>query len=71
MRWVAGLAKTRKAASGNSTIVGEWVGSTEGIGALNFHATCNFDAPLLYALITAGGGFPSSSPLSSRFSDGD
>ena len=30
-------------------IVGEWIGSTNGIGALIIQATYNFDSPLLYA----------------------
>src|ERR1035438_3780099 len=32
-------------------IVGEWIGSQEGIGALIIQATYNFDSALLYALI--------------------
>lgn len=32
-------------------VVGEWVGSTVGIGALILQATFNFDSPLLYAAI--------------------
>lgn len=33
-------------------IVGEWVGSTHGIGALIIQATFNYQLPLLYAAIT-------------------
>ncbi len=32
-------------------VVGEWVGSTVGIGAMILQATFNFDSPLLYAAI--------------------
>jgi NitT/TauT family transport system permease protein len=32
-------------------VVGEWIGTTEGIGALIIQATYNFDSPLLYAAI--------------------
>lgn len=32
-------------------IVGEWIGSTSGLGALIIQATYNFDTPLLYATI--------------------
>jgi NitT/TauT family transport system permease protein len=38
-------------------IVGEWIGSTEGIGALIISATYNFDSPLLYATIVVGSTF--------------
>lgn len=38
-------------------IVGEWIGSTKGIGALIIHATHNFDSPLLYATIVVGSTF--------------
>ena len=34
-------------------IVGEWIGSTEGIGAVIIQPTYNFDTGLLYAAITA------------------
>jgi len=32
-------------------IVGEWIGSTQGIGAQIIQATYNYDSPLLYAAI--------------------
>lgn len=35
-------------------IVGEWIGSEKGIGALIVQATFNFDSPLLYATIVVG-----------------
>lgn len=35
-------------------IVGEWVGSQEGIGALIIQATYNFDSALLYATVITG-----------------
>lgn len=38
-------------------IVGEWIGSTKGIGALIIQATYNFDTPLLYATIVVGSVF--------------
>ena len=38
-------------------IVGEWIGSTRGIGALIIQATYNFDSPLLYATIVVGSTF--------------
>ncbi len=38
-------------------IVGEWIGSTNGIGALIIQATYNFDSPLLYATIAVGSTF--------------
>jgi NitT/TauT family transport system permease protein len=38
-------------------IVGEWIGSTTGIGALIIQATYNFDSPLLYATIVVGSCF--------------
>lgn len=38
-------------------IVGEWIGSTIGIGALIIQATYNFDSPLLYATIVVGSVF--------------
>ena len=38
-------------------IVGEWIGSTKGIGALIIQATYNFDSPLLYATIVVGSVF--------------
>jgi len=38
-------------------IVGEWIGSNIGIGALIIQATYNFDSPLLYATIVVGSTF--------------
>jgi NitT/TauT family transport system permease protein len=38
-------------------IVGEWIGSTTGIGALIIQATYNFDSALLYATIAVGSTF--------------
>ena len=38
-------------------IVGEWIGSTIGIGALIIQATYAFDSPLLYATIVVGSMF--------------
>jgi len=38
-------------------IVGEWIGSTSGIGALIIQATYNFDSGLLYATIVVGSTF--------------
>ena len=38
-------------------IVGEWIGSTQGIGALIIQSTYNFDSPLLYATIVVGSTF--------------
>jgi len=38
-------------------IVGEWIGSTLGIGALIIQSTYNFDSPLLYATIVVGSTF--------------
>jgi NitT/TauT family transport system permease protein len=38
-------------------IVGEWIGSTNGIGALIIQSTYNFDSPLLYATIVVGSTF--------------
>jgi NitT/TauT family transport system permease protein len=48
------FAALRIAASASviGAIVGEWIGSTEGIGALIIQATYNFDTGLLYAAIT-------------------
>jgi NitT/TauT family transport system permease protein len=45
--------KIAASASVIGAIVGEWIGATEGIGALIIHATYNFDTALLYASITA------------------
>ncbi|MGH9319052.1 MAG: ABC transporter permease [Vicinamibacteria bacterium] len=45
--------KIAASASVIGAIVGEWIGSTEGIGALIIHATYNFDTGLLYASIAA------------------
>ncbi|MDX0284706.1 ABC transporter permease subunit [Sinorhizobium meliloti] len=41
-------------------IVGEWIGSSVGIGALIIQATYNFDSPLLYATIVVGAAFSAS-----------
>ena len=38
-------------------IVGEWIGSNSGIGALILQATYAFDSPLLYATIVVGSVF--------------
>ena len=38
-------------------IVGEWIGSTKGIGALIIQSTYNFDSPMLYATIVVGSTF--------------
>ncbi|MBI1779179.1 MAG: ABC transporter permease [Proteobacteria bacterium] len=38
-------------------IVGEWIGSNNGIGALIIQATYNFDSALLYATIVVGSTF--------------
>jgi NitT/TauT family transport system permease protein len=38
-------------------IVAEWIGSTEGIGALIIQATYNFDSALLYATVIVGSSF--------------
>jgi NitT/TauT family transport system permease protein len=38
-------------------IVGEWIGSQEGIGALIIQATYNFDSALLYATVICGSTF--------------
>ncbi|MFI4998319.1 MAG: ABC transporter permease [Reyranellales bacterium] len=38
-------------------IIGEWIGSTKGIGALIIQSTYNFDSPLLYATIVVGSTF--------------
>ena len=38
-------------------IVGEWIGSQEGIGALIIQATYNFDSALLYATVICGSCF--------------
>ena len=45
--------KIAASASVIGAIVGEWIGATEGIGALIIQATYNFDTGLLYASITA------------------
>jgi len=49
--------KIAASASVIGAIVGEWIGSTEGIGALIIQATYNFDTGLLYAAITAAAVF--------------
>jgi NitT/TauT family transport system permease protein len=38
-------------------IVGEWIGSTYGIGALIIQSMYNFDSPMLYATVIVGSGF--------------
>jgi NitT/TauT family transport system permease protein len=38
-------------------IVGEWIGSQQGIGALIIQATYNFDSALLYATVICGSAF--------------
>ena len=38
-------------------IVGEWIGSTFGIGALIIQSMYNFDSPMLYATVIVGSGF--------------
>ncbi len=38
-------------------IVGEWIGSTSGLGALIIQATYNFDTPLLYAAVAVASAF--------------
>ena len=38
-------------------IVGEWIGSTAGIGALIIRAMYNFDTPLLYAAVAVASAF--------------
>jgi NitT/TauT family transport system permease protein len=38
-------------------IVGEWIGSQVGIGALIIQATYNFDSALLYATVLCGSAF--------------
>ncbi len=38
-------------------IVGEWIGSQQGIGALIIQATYNFDSALLYATVACGSAF--------------
>jgi NitT/TauT family transport system permease protein len=38
-------------------IVGEWIGSQQGIGALIIQATYNFDSALLYATVFCGSAF--------------
>jgi NitT/TauT family transport system permease protein len=45
--------KIAASASVIGAIVGEWIGATEGIGALIIHATYNFDTGLLYSAIAA------------------
>jgi NitT/TauT family transport system permease protein len=38
-------------------IVGEWIGSTFGIGALIIQSMYNFDSPMLYATVIVGSAF--------------
>jgi NitT/TauT family transport system permease protein len=49
--------KIAAATSVIGAIVGEWIGSTIGIGALIIQATYNFNSPLLYATIVVGSCF--------------
>lgn len=49
--------KIAAATSVIGAIVGEWIGSTTGIGALIIQATYNFNSPLLYATIVVGSCF--------------
>lgn len=49
--------KIASATSVIGAIVGEWIGATNGIGALLIQATYNFDSPLLYATIVVGSVF--------------
>jgi NitT/TauT family transport system permease protein len=51
--YLVAALKIAASASVIGAIVGEWIGATEGIGALIIHATYNFDTSLLYASITA------------------
>jgi NitT/TauT family transport system permease protein len=39
------------------SIVGEWIGSTNGIGALIIQSMYNFDSPMLYATVIVGSAF--------------
>ncbi len=39
------------------SIVGEWIGSTVGIGALIIQSTYNFDTAMLYATVIVGSAF--------------
>jgi len=39
------------------SIVGEWIGSTVGIGALIIQSTYNFDSAMLYATVIVGSAF--------------
>jgi NitT/TauT family transport system permease protein len=39
------------------SIVGEWIGSTTGIGALIIQSMYNFDSPMLYATVIVGSAF--------------
>jgi len=52
--------KITASASVIGAIIGEWIGSTEGIGAMIIHATYNYDSPLLYATIVVGACFSAS-----------
>lgn len=38
-------------------IVGEWIGTTQGIGALIIESTYKFDSPMLYATVIVGSSF--------------
>ena len=52
--------KITASASVIGAIIGEWIGSTEGIGAMIIHATYNYDSALLYATIVIGACFSAS-----------
>ena len=49
--------KIAASASVVGAIVGEWIGSQQGIGALIIQATYNFDSALLYATVICGSTF--------------
>jgi NitT/TauT family transport system permease protein len=49
--------KIAASASVVGAIVGEWIGSQTGIGALIIQATYNFDSALLYATVLCGSAF--------------
>jgi NitT/TauT family transport system permease protein len=57
MPYLFSALKIAASASVIGAIVGEWIGSTKGIGALIIQATYNFDSPLLYATIVVGSTF--------------
>jgi NitT/TauT family transport system permease protein len=49
--------KIAASASVIGAIIGEWIGSNVGIGALIIQATYNYDSPLLYATVVVGSTF--------------